>query len=201
MRKLMRMQVHAWQRGTLTAESEARVAHGPGEASSRAQCGWVHRPYTQVKLVIWEVQILQKQGEHLMAWFLWLWDIGLENIWCHGACDSGPQGWRTFDGMVLVTLGHRAVAVQSLSCNPMDWSRPGFLVLHQLLEFAQTHIHWIGDAIQPSHPLSSPSPPAFKLSQPKDLFQWVSSSHQVAKISEFQLQHQSFQWIFRVDFL
>ena len=87
----------------------------------------------------------------------------------------GTVGWIFLTAlkvnMVLVTLGHRAVAVQSLSCNPMDWSRPGFLVLHQLLEFAQTHIHWIGDAIQPSHPLSSPSPPAFKLPQPKDLFQ------------------------------
>ena len=56
------------------------------------------------------------------------------------------------------------------------------------------HVHWIGDAIQPSHPLSSPSP-AFNLSQHQGLFQWVSSSHQVAKVLEFQLQHQSFQWI------
>ena len=62
-------------------------------------------------------------------------------------------------------------------------------------------IHWVSDAIQPSHPLSSPSPPAFNLSQHQGLFQWVSSSHQVAKVLEFQLQHQSFQWIFRTDFL
>ena len=65
----------------------------------------------------------------------------------------------------------------------------------------QTHVHWVSDAIQPSHPLSSPSPPAFYLSQHQGLFQWVSSSHQVAKVLEFQLQHQSFQWIFRTDFL
>ena len=87
--------------------------------------------------------------------------------------------------MFLVTLGHRDVAVQSLNCSPMDCSKPGFLVLHQLLEFAQTHVLWVGDAIQPSHLLSSPSPPAFKLSQPKYLFQWVSSLHQVAKIWSF----------------
>ena len=66
-------------------------------------------------------------------------------------------------------------------------------------ELAQTHVHWIGDAVQPSHPLSLPSPPAFSLSQHQSLFQWVSSLHQVAKILE--LQHQSFQWILRVDFL
>ena len=68
-------------------------------------------------------------------------------------------------------------------------------------EFTQTHVHHISDAIQPSHPLSSPSPPIFNLSQHQCLFQWVSSSHQVAKILEFQLQHQSFKWVFRTDFL
>ena len=82
-----------------------------------------------------------------------------------------------------------------------DCSTPGFPVHHQLLELAQTHVHRGGDAIQPSHPLSSPSPPAFNLSQHQGLFQWVSSLHQVAKVLEFQLQHQSFQWIFRTDFL
>ena len=93
---------------------------------------------------------------------------------------------------------------QSLTlCNSMDCSTPGFPVLHYLVEFAQTHVHWVDDAIQPSHPLSSPSPPAFNLSQHQGLFQWVGSLHQVAKISELQLQHlhQSFQWIFRVGFL
>ena len=85
-------------------------------------------------------------------------------------------------------------------CDPMNRGTPGLPVHHQLLESTQTHIHWVGDAIQPSHPLSSPSH-AFNLSQHQDLFQWVSSSHQVAKVLEFQLQHQSFQWIFRTDFL
>ena len=76
----------------------------------------------------------------------------------------------------------------------MDCSTPGFSVHHQLLELAQTHVHWVGDAIQPSHPLLSSS--AFNLSQHEGLFKWVSSSHQVAKVLQFQLQHQSFQWIF-----
>ena len=74
-------------------------------------------------------------------------------------------------------------------CDPMDCSLPGLPVHHQLPEFTQTHVHLAGDAIQPSHPLLSPSPPAFNLSQHQGLFQWVSSSHQVAKVLEFQLQH------------
>ena len=78
-------------------------------------------------------------------------------------------------------------------CDPVDCSTPGFPVHHQLLEFTQTQVHRVTDAIQPSHPLSSPFLPAFHLSQHQGLFQWVSSSHQVAKVLEFQLQHQSFQ--------
>ena len=72
-------------------------------------------------------------------------------------------------------------------CNPIDCSTPGLPVYHQLPEFTQTHVHWVGDAIQPSHPLSSPSPPALTLSQHQGLFKWVNSSHQVAKVLEFQL--------------
>ena len=83
----------------------------------------------------------------------------------------------------------------------MDWSMPGLPVHRQLPEFCQTHVHRVSDAIQPSHPLSSPSPPTFNLSQHQGLFQWVSSSHQEAKVLEFQFQHQSFQWIRRTDFL
>ena len=78
-------------------------------------------------------------------------------------------------------------------CDPMNCGTPGFPVQHQLLELAQTHVHQVGDAIQPSLPLLSPSPPAFNLSQHQGLFQCVSSSHQVAKVLEFQLQHQFFQ--------
>ena len=86
-------------------------------------------------------------------------------------------------------------------CNPMGWTTPGLPVHHQLLEFTQTQVHWVSDAIWPSHPLLSPSSPAFNLSQHQGLFKWVSSSHQVAKVLEFQLQHQSFQWTPSTDLL
>ena len=86
-------------------------------------------------------------------------------------------------------------------CDPLDCNTPGLPIHRQLQEFTQTHVHWVGHTIQTSHPLSSPSPPAFNLSQHQGLFKWVNSSHQVAKVLEFQLQHQSFQWIFRTNFL
>ena len=86
-------------------------------------------------------------------------------------------------------------------CEPMNHSIPGLPVFHQLQESTHTHVHWVGDAIQPSHPLSSPSLPAPNPSQHQGLFHWVSSSHQVAKGVKFQLQHQSFQRIFRTDLL
>ena len=73
-------------------------------------------------------------------------------------------------------------------CDPRECSMPGLPVHHQHLEFIQTHVQWVGDAIQPSHPLSSPSPPTFNLSQHQGIFKWVSSSHQVAKVLEFQFQ-------------
>ena len=86
----------------------------------------------------------------------------------------------------------------------MDCSMPGLPVHHQLPEFTRTHVHWVSDTIQQRldgtiYPLLSPSPPTFNLSQHQGLFQWVSSSHQVAKVLEFQLQHQSFQWTLRTD--
>ena len=104
------------------------------------------------------------------------------------------------------TILREKVLVLSFSCvwifvTPMDCSTLGFPALHYLPEFAQTHVHWDHDAIQPSHPLLPPSLPAHNLSQHQGLFRWVSSSHQVAKLLELQLQYQSFQWIFRVDFL
>ena len=79
-------------------------------------------------------------------------------------------------------------------CDPMSHSTPGLPVHHKLPEFTQTHAHRVSDAIQPSHPLLSPSPPAPNPSQHQGLFQWVNTSHEVAKDLEFQLQHQSFQW-------
>ena len=81
----------------------------------------------------------------------------------------------------------------------MNCSMPGPRVHHQLPEFTQTHVHWVSDAIQPSHPLSSPSPPAPNPSHHQGLFQWVNFLHEVAKVLEFQLQHQSFQWAPRTE--
>ena len=86
-------------------------------------------------------------------------------------------------------------------CDPMDCSTPGFPVHQQLSELAQIHVHQVGDTLWPSHPLLLPSPPAFNLSQHQDLFKWVNTSHQVAKVLALQLQHRSFQWMFRNDFL
>ena len=106
--------------------------------------------------------------------------------------------------MIISSSRPTLSSVQSLSLiclwDSMDCSTPGLPVHHQLLEFTQTHVLRVGDAIQPSHPLSSPSPPTFNLSQHQGLFQWVCFSHQVAKVLEFLLQHQSFQWIFRLIF-
>ena len=123
--------------------------------------------------------------------------------------------WNTLDQLLLLMIQDKFIKLylfmilqfssvaQSCPtlCDPMDCSVPGLPIHHQLQEFAQTHVHWVGDAIQPSHPLSSPSPAIFNPSQHQGLFQWVSSLHQVAKVLEFQLQHQSYQWIFRTDFL
>ena len=113
-----------------------------------------------------------------------------------------PPGDLPNPGIQPASLQFSSVAQSCLTlCDPKECSTPGLPVHHQLPEFTQTHVHPGRDAIQASHPLSSPSPPALNLSQHQGLFQWVSSSHQMAKALEFQLQCQSFQWIFRTDFL
>ena len=91
--------------------------------------------------------------------------------------------------ITLIKINQFSSVAQSCPtlCDPMNCSMPGLPVHHQLLEFTQTHVHRVGDAIQPSHPLSSPSPPAPNPSQHQGLFQWVNSSHEVAKVLEFQL--------------
>ena len=125
-----------------------------------------------------------------------------------------PVRWNVLDLICVFpalygesTVCPRTVQFSSVSqscptlCDPMNHITPGLPVHHQLLESTQTYVHWVGDAIKPSHPLLSPSPPALNLSQNRGLFKWVSSSHQVAKVLEFQLQHQSFQWTPRTDLL
>ena len=121
---------------------------------------------------------------------------GLYSLW-------GRKSWTQLSDfhsltVLLTYLKHTFSSVQFSSvaqsyptlCDPMNRSTPGLPVHHKLLEFTQTHVH---HAIQPSHPLSSPSPPAPNPSQHQGLFQGVNSSHEVAKVLEFQLQHQSFQ--------
>ena len=139
----------------------------------------------------------------------WRWRWRLEMI---GGALPKPPGLRMEKNsfcphnVLRVIPGYGiAVVVQSLSCfwlfvTPLDYSMPGSSVLQDLPEHAQIHVHWVADAIQPSHPLPTPSPFAFKLSQHQGLFQWLSSLHQVAKVLELQLQQPSFQWIFRTDF-
>ena len=113
----------------------------------------------------------------------------LKGIFLTQASNWGFLHYRQIFTSLATRKAHFLLSVQFCSvaqscltfCNPMDCSRPGFPVLHQLPELTQTHIHWVSDVIQPSHPLSSPSPPAFNLSQNQGLFKWVGSSHQVAR--------------------
>ena len=121
--------------------------------------------------------------EYLIYWITQIWVLNM----CHLGF-SMKQPVQFSSAQPCLTL-----------CNPMNRSTPGLPVHHQLPESTQTHVHWVSDAIQPSHPLSSPSPPVLNLSQHQGLFQRVSSSHQLAKVLEFQLQHQSFQWTSRTD--
>ena len=104
------------------------------------------------------------------------------------------QDWFSPDQMLCSVQFSSVTQSYPTLCDPMNHSMPGLPIHHQLPESTQTHVHWVSDAIQPSCPLSSPSPPALNLSQHQGLFKWVSSSHQVATVLEFQLQHQSFQW-------
>ena len=112
---------------------------------------------------------------------------------------SGKTSWPKEQTKTLHSVQFSCV---QLFATPWTTARQqGFPVHHQLLRLAQIPVNWIGDAFQPSHPLSSPSPPALNLAQHQGLFQWVNSSHHLAKVLELQLQHQSFQWIFRNNFL
>ena len=148
---------------------------------------------------LWLVRSVMKW--HHLTWMLWYF----QTVWYKWApkCWWGSDTDLTTD-KTYVNILYQFSSVAQLCptlWDPMNHSTPGLPVHHQLPEFTQTHVHWVGDAIQPSHPLLSPSPPALGLSQHQGLFKWVSSSHQVAKVLEFQLQHQSFQWTPRTDLL
>ena len=142
--------------------------------------------------------MLSEEVEYLLRLFCW-------ELWCQSFSVFSlvlRRFNRNLYSKCLPSVQFSSVAQSCLTlCDPMDCSMPGFPLHHQLTQRTQTHVHHVSDAIQPSHPLSSPSPPAFYLSQHQSLFEWVSSSHQVARVLEFQLQHQSFQRIFRTDLL
>ena len=153
------------------------------------------KPTVQKDLAGWS---WATRADTVHACITWPWMAGME------------AAWRPLSEADLATacagVHHVSSKFSSVAqwcpalCDPMDCSTPGLPVHYQLLELAQTHVHWVSDAIQPSHPLSFPSS-AFNFSQRQDLFQWVSFSHQVTKVLEFQLQHQSFQRILRTDLL
>ena len=143
--------------------------------------------FKNLEKCIWSLQFCSYTyfGHIMFSGFILILHYSL--MWVMGIIDE-------FIGLYTHLLQFSSVAQLCLTlCKPMNCSTPGFPVHHQLPEFTQTHVHCVSNDIQPSHPLSSPSPPAFNLSQHQGLFQWVSSSYQVAKILEFQLQHQSFQ--------
>ena len=172
----------------------------------------MRRPSSFTSYLVWKDTCLER-GEPLIL-------LPESLIW-HLSCPMERSGVMESDRHRLESCLPHSLAVQTLAsgsssvqfssvqfsvtqlcptlCDPMDCSTPGLPVYHQLPESTQTHVHWVGDAIQPSHPLLSPSPPALNLSQHQGLFKWVSSSHQVAKVLEFQLLHQSFQWTLRTD--
>ena len=110
---------------------------------------------------------------------------------------TGPLPWLEYTPCRCCSAAQSCLTL----CNPMDCSMPGLPVCHYRLEFAQAHVHWVDDAMQTPHPLLPPSPPALNLSQHQALLHWVSSSPQVSKGLELQLQQQPFQWIFRTYFL
>ena len=143
-----------------------------------------------------EVMVKCKEKQNKLILVFWVWRLR-----------SSSNKGVLWDFFRRILMRMRTLTFSSVTqscptlCNPMDCGTPGFPVHHQLPDLAQTHAHWVGDAIQPSHPLSSPPPPAFNLSQHQGLFQWVSSLLQRAEVLVFPLQYQFFQWIFRTDFL
>ena len=171
-----------WQGKTLCPFAEILQNSYPSSVSSALSRKWLYFTFCH----LFHVELVEDLATS--EWHIFLPSSKL----VMGKCP--PKEENTMLLLLLLLLSSGSV----VSDSAMDCSMPGLTVLHHFPELAQTHVHWVGDAIQP---LSPPSSPAFNLSQHQGLFQQVSSLHQVAKVLEFQLQHQSFQWIFRVDFL
>ena len=158
-------------------------------------------PETQVQFLGWE-DLPGEENDNPLQYFC------LENSMDRGAWEAKVYGVGVgHDWAISLSLCHASVQFSSVAqscpplCDPMNHSAPGIPVHHQFPELTQTHVHRVGDAIQPSHPLSSPPLPAPNPSKHQGLFQWVNSSHEVAKVLEFQPQRQSFQWTPRTDLL
>ena len=170
--------------------------------------------------ILWKNFFSALFGNEELAWYRWICPYivpGQSTLWCivftcenqfKDSLSAEPKGQtlRTEESVKdkspsIWGMGGKFSSVASNSLWPHGLQYAKLSVHHQLLKLTQTHVPWVGDAIQPSHPLLSHSPPTFSLTQHQGLFQWVSSSHQVDKVLEFQLQHQSFQLIFRTDFL
>ena len=133
--------------------------------------------------------------ENQLIWIIWWEEQSKESLNSLWTKELG-----SYCCFSLVQFSSVAQSCPTL-CDPVNRSTLGLPVHHQLPEFTQTHVHRVSDDIQPSHPLLSPSPPAPNPSQHQSLFQWVNSWHEVVKVLEFQLQHQSFQWTPRTDLL
>ena len=166
---------------------------------------WSHLFNLPTVAVVWKGSgnRAQIQVGHSTPWGLDAWErkengSGASNQPGGSSQQPSPVALHGPECSGIFLMGDISSYLPTLS-NPMDRSTQGLPVHHQLPEVTQTHVHWVGDATQPSHPPSSPSPSAFNLSQHQGLFKRVSSSHQVAKVLEFQPQHQSFQWIPRTD--
>ena len=156
---------------------------------------------SQARILEW-VAIPFSRGSFHPRGQIWVFCIAgrFFTFWAPREVLIGNPGKYTHIFVMAYSVQFSSVAQPCLPlCQLMDCSMPGFPVHHQLPGLNQTRICHIGDAIQPSHPLLSPSPPTLNLSQHQGLFKWVSSSHQVAKVLEFQIQYQSFQGIFRTD--
>ena len=181
-----------WELGWSQESRVGRQSMGIHRTKGR----WVRKASLLLTVFLWTATVAVKitmgsDCSHDIKRCLLLWRKAMTNL---------DNVWKSRD-ISLLRKVNRVSSVVSKSLWPMDCRTAGFPVHYKLSEHAQTHVHRVSDAIQPTYLLSSLSPPAFNPFQHQGLFQWVGSWHQVAKVLELQLQHQSFQWIFRTDFL
>ena len=156
--------------------------------------------YTQIKYLFFQLALKHKNGYGIELWTMRYRYKSAKDL----CMISAFVFFFFFFQFISVSLPSCCCSVAKSGptlCNPMGCSMPSFPVLHCLLDFAQIHVHWVSDTIQPPRSLTPPSPPALNPSKHQVFSQWVISSYQMTEVLELQLQHQSFQWIFRTDFL